>query len=161
MIAPASTPFQSEAEYRLAIDGVIALAEGEICVFDFDLGRMGLEQGSRLALLEGFVAAAPQRRLRVVVHDATRLSSNSPRLLGLLRRFPLALEFRQSPVDLRHLADCLVLADGRHGVIRFHADQARGKQVLQDPVELAPRLQRFEELWELSAPLALGTVLGL
>jgi len=30
-----------------------------------------------------------------------------------------------------------------------------------NPTELAGRLQRFEDLWEASAPLSLGTVLGL
>ncbi|RTL25977.1 MAG: hypothetical protein EKK49_19025 [Rhodocyclaceae bacterium] len=158
---PQVTAFHSEGEYRLAIDGVIALAQREICVFDTDLWRMGLEDKERAASLEAFLAGGPLHRIRVVVHDATRLGTACPRLQGVLRRFPMGIEFRQSPENLRHLADCLFLVDGRHGVIRFHVDHARGKQVLHDPAELAPRMQRFEDLWEVSAPCLWATQLGL
>ncbi|HTH39624.1 MAG TPA: hypothetical protein VL968_02465, partial [Rhodocyclaceae bacterium] len=84
-----------------------------------------------------------------------------PRLRELIRRFPERIELRQTPDELRHLADSLLLVDGQHGLIRFHVDHARSKRVLADPVALAGRLQRFEDLWEVSAPLSLGTVLGL
>jgi len=161
MTAAKSTPFNSEAEYSSAIDEVLLVAQKEICLFDPDLERLGLEEKGRAARLETLIAGAEKGRLRGVVHDASRLNAHSPRLQELLRRFPLSIEFRLSPENMRHLADCMLLADGSHGVIRFHADHARGKQILHDPVELAPRILRFEELWQASQPLPLTGVLGL
>lgn len=161
MAASSVQPFGSEGEYRAAIDAVIAVARQELCIFDADLFRIRLEERERATALEAFLAVGGGRRVRLVLRDTTRLESSSPRLLTLLRRYPERLAFRLVPENLAHLADCLVLADGVHGVIRFHADHARGKQVMADPEELAPRLARFEELWELSSPWDGGSRTGL
>ena len=156
----------SEAEYRSAIDELLGLAQREVCIFDRDLGRLALDAKYRSALVETFIAADSLRRLRIVLHDSAVVEGASPRLRELIRRFPGRIELRQTPDELRHLADSLFLVDGQHGLIRFHVDHARSKRVLADPApvnptELAGRLQRFEDLWEASAPLSLGTVLGL
>lgn len=161
MAAPSSEPFASEGEYRTAIDAVIAAAQRELCIFDRDLFRMQLEDKGRAALLEQFLAGNGERRIRIVVREPSRLVSASPRLQALLKRYPLALAFHQAPENLVHLADCLVLADGRHAAIRFHSDHARGKQVMNDPEEVEPRMARFEALWEVAAPCLWATHTGL
>ena len=160
-------PFQSlplitsEAEYRDAVDELLGLAQTEICIFDRDLGRLALDAKDRSALIETFITTDSLRRLRIVLHDSAVVEGTSPRLRELIRRFPGRIELRQTPGELRHLADSLLLVDGQHGLIRFHVDHARSKRIMADPVELAGRLQRFEDLWEASVPLSLGTVLGL
>lgn len=159
---PASAEsFSSEADYRAAIDAVIAAAQCELCIFDRDLGRMRLEDLERSVSLERFLGRNPAVRIRVAVHEPSRLAAASPRLQALLRRYSQSIAFRQTPESLRHLADCLVLADGRHGVVRFHADHARGKVLLNDPDEIVQRQRRFDELWEVSGPCLGAAQTGL
>ena len=55
-----------------------------------------------------------------------------PRLIALMRDYGTPVEVRATPEHLRHLADRWVLADGRSGTIRFHADHARGKCIADD-----------------------------
>lgn len=156
---PSSQSFASESEYRAAIDGVIASAQRELCIFDQDLSRLRFEERDRAALLEQFLSASAARRLRVVLRSESFVPG--PRVQGLFGRHAAAIELRRTPDALTHLADCLVLADGRHGVIRFHFDHARGKGVTENEGEIEPQLKRFEELWELSEPCVLGAPIGL
>ena len=153
--------FDTEAGYRAAIDQLIGLARRELRIFDRDLRRMALAESGRSATLAAWLAADPLRRLAIVIHDTDPVAREMPRLSELLRRWPGRIEFRQSPEHLRHLADALLLADRSHGVVRFHADQPRGKQLHHAPAELAPYWQRFDDLWELSEPCLSSTVLGL
>ena len=157
----AAVPFNSEAGYRAAIDATLALARREVRIFDRDLARMSLEVPARTVILEHFLSDAPHRRLRVVLHDTEVLERRSPRLMALLRHFGHLTEIRLTPDYLRHLADCLVLADERHAAVRFHADHARGKQLSASAQAVQPYWQRFDELWEASQPVSPGTTTGL
>ncbi|MFA6445478.1 MAG: hypothetical protein WCV99_24330, partial [Sterolibacterium sp.] len=100
-------------------------------------------------------------RLRIVLHDPEPLARRSPRLVKLLQRHPGAMEVRQTPKPLRHLADCFLLGDARHGVVRFHAQQPRGKSFLDAAEEAQPWQRRFDELWEVAAPCLAATRQGL
>jgi hypothetical protein len=140
-------PFDSEAGYRAAIDATIQAACLELRLFDGDLERLALDEASRNALLLAFLADDQSRRLRMIVHDPTPLRTRHPRLLNLIRLHGHQIEIRQTPDHLRHLADRFVLADASHGVIRFHAEHARGKQVSADTREIHPYWQRFDDLW--------------
>lgn len=160
-ISPFEERFDSEAGYRMALDAVIALAARELRVFDRDLQRMALADRVRAEALSAWLAADPERRLSIVIHDPDPVQRSMTRLTEMLRRLPGRIEFRQSPEHLRHLSDCLLLADRNHGVVRFHGDHARGKQLRHAPADLAPYWQRFEDLWEVSEPCLSGTVLGL
>ena len=156
-----SEPFDTESAYRAALDEVIERAELVICVFDRDLVRMQLDAGERASALQRFLTGTGQRELRIVVHDPVPLTLRMPRLLALLRRYEHRIGIRLSPDECRHLADCHLLADGVHGVRRFHIDWPRGVRVLDDADEIAPWRLRFDELWELSSPLSLVTTTGL
>ncbi|HEY6898723.1 MAG TPA: hypothetical protein VI279_15810, partial [Rhodocyclaceae bacterium] len=111
--------------------------------------------------IEDFLARGPDQRLRIVLHDIDHVEHYCPRLLALRGRFMQRLEFRQTTVELRHLRDAHLLADGRHGAIRFHMGQARGKHVSDDPVEIAPRWRRFDDLWDMSSSCLPATRTGL
>lgn len=161
MTARRITAIESEAGFRQAIDEVIPLAEKEIRVFSGDLTRMAPEEPERVAALEAFLAGDRQRRLRIVVHDPEPMAKHMPRFVDLAVRRGHMIEVRQTPENLRSLADRFLLADDRHGVVRFHVDHARGKLVLFDPKELGPWQQRFQDLWLASTPCSPSTTLGL
>ena len=153
--------FDSEAGFRQALDTAIAAAGHEIRVFDRDLSRMRLEERSRAEALENFLAADREHRLRIVLHDPEAMEQKCPRLLALRRRFSLTLEIRQSPDQLRHLADSFLLADHAHAAVRFHVDHARGRLMLDAAEDVHPFWKRFDDLWEVSLPCLPATRLGL
>ena len=161
MVEASTTAWTGEGDYRNAIDQVLALSQLSLSIFDRDLRRMGLEEKGRVEALAAFLGGNPARRLRIVVHDPAPLQDASPRLRSLIQRHSSVCECRQTPLELQHLGDCLFLGDQDHGVIRFHYDHARGKQIIASPVELAGYRQRFEDLWEAGIPLSLGVTLGL
>lgn len=146
-VEPIETPFFSEAGFRAALDAVIGAASREIRIFDHDLTRMMLDEKHRTEALEQFLAGAISRRLYIVIHDIAHAETLSPRLNTLIRRFPNAVEARESMASHKHIADCFLLADGEHGAIRFHRDHARGKLLLHAADQIRPWWQRFDELW--------------
>jgi hypothetical protein len=155
------TLLNSEAEYRQACDTVLSRTQHELLIFDHDLVTMQLDKKVRLDLLTDFLEADALRRVRIVLHDPGPLERDAPRLLQLIARFSHVIEARQSPDNLRHLADTHLLADGRHGVRRFHVDQPRSALILDDRTYIHPWQQRFEELWQLSHPCLRLNTTGL
>jgi hypothetical protein len=158
---PAYTLLTSEAEYRQACDTVLGRAEREILIFDRDLRGLQLDHKPRLESLVTFLATDHLRRIRVVLHDPGPLHHQAPRLMQLIARFSHLIDVRQSPDNLRHLADAHLLADDAHAVRRFHFDQPRSALVLDDPAYVHPWRQRFEELWGLSHPCLQLNTTGL
>ena len=151
----------SEAEYRQACDTVLGRAERELLIFDHDLRNLQFDHGTRLQLLSDFLAAERLRRIRIVLHDPGPLHRQMPRLMQLIARFSHLIDVRQSPDNLRHLADAQLLADDAHGVRRFHIEQPRSALVVDNPTYIHPWWQRFEELWELSHPCLQVNTTGL
>lgn len=158
---PAYTPLAGEADYRHACDSILALARREILIFDRDLARLRPDETARLDALARFLLTGAGAGIRVVLHDPEPLLRDAPRLMRLVARFSHAIEIRQSPDNLRHLADTHVLADECNGVRRFHVDQPRAALIQDDPNYIQPWCQRFEELWELSRPWSGATPTGL
>ena len=147
-----------EAEYREACDRILGLAQREIMIFDRELLALRPNDKARLDILASFLQGVGPQRIRMVLHNPEPLMRDAPRLIQLIARFSHAIEVRQSPDNLRHLADTHVLADENNGVRRFQYDQPRSALILDDPAYLSPWRQRFEELWELSQPcLSLNT----
>jgi uncharacterized protein YjiS (DUF1127 family) len=151
----------SEADYRQACDTVMGRAEHELLIFDRDLRSFQLDQNTRLQLLFDFLATDRLRRIRIVLHDPGPLHRQAPRLMQLIARFSHLIDVRQSPDNLRHLADSHLLADDTHGVRRFHIEQPRSALVVDNPAYIHPWWQRFEELWELSHPCLQVNTTGL
>lgn len=160
-MSPAYTLLTSEAGYRQACDTILGRAEHEILIFDRDLAALRLEDKVRLEALTNFIQMDGLRRIRVVLHDPGPVERSSPRLMQFVARFSHVVEVRQSPDNLRHLADTHVLADEGHGVRRFHVDQPRSALILDDPAYINPWRRRFEELWELSQPCLQLNTTGL
>ena len=158
---PLESRFDTYATYRQAVADAVTLARRELVVFDPDLRETGLESPDMEQALRAFLSAGRENRVRIVVHRPDEVERACPRLMAVQRLHGHGLSFRQSPEDLRHLSDCFLLADGRHAVIRFHADHARGKLLIEQPDEVSGWRRRFEDLWGLSVPAIASTTLGL
>lgn len=158
---PVYTLLTSEAAYRQACDSVLSKAEHQVLIFDRDLAKLRLDEQARLEAMASFLRAGGARKIRIVLHDPGPLERNTSRLMQLIQRYSHLIEIRQSPDNLRHLADTHVIVDEGHGVRRFHVDQPRSALTLDDPISIHPWRKRFEELWMLSKPCLSMSTTGL
>lgn len=153
--------FDTYREYSNAVSQMLEGAHGELCVFDPDLARTGLESSPNVALVERLLMSSRSVRLHVVLHDSTHLETRCPRLMRLLSQFSHSSEVRRSPDDLRNLTECYVLTGDDSGVVRFHRDWPRGKWFVANRDEAGIWRSRFMQLWDCSTAAASATRLGL
>jgi hypothetical protein len=148
------------ADSLAAIDEVIACAHQAIRVFDASLGA-AFDTPARAEKLRAFLVAGRAHRLLVALHEPESLVRDCPRLLALLRQFPMQVEIHRTLAQARNATDAFVLADDHSVWHRLHVQQPRAIVALHSPVDAIPIAQRFEEIWELSEPAVSATTLGL
>lgn len=135
--------------YAAALDRLLAIASEQIDIYDEDLSHLGLIAPARLEALQrvlhrGRNGNAPC--LRIAVRDATRLRREHPGLFGLLQTYGHVASVTETPEQLAHLRDNMVLIDQRHALIRFDRDQPRSKLLIDESDEILPYLYRFSEI---------------
>jgi hypothetical protein len=160
-VCPGDSRFDTYQAYREAVAMVVMQAQRELAIFDADLKETGLESRAGAEHLAQLLAASRGRQLRIVLHDPDHLERHCPRLVKILRDYGHVASLRRTPEHLRNLADCFIVADGRHAVIRFHADHARGKLLIAQDEQVCNWQRRFDELWETATVTSCITTLGL
>jgi hypothetical protein len=157
---PSQTKFTGKTEYQDYVDEVIALAQHEIRIFDQQLDK-SFNSLDRHDALRDFLLSNRRNRLRIVVHDASRIERVCPRMLELLRAFNHAMVIHETQPEAQNVYDLFVIADELHSVRRFHFNDLRGLYARDDPIEAHTLVERFEEIWEASAPAVAPTTIGL
>ena len=158
--SPTQIKFTGKTDYHNFVDEVIALAQNEIRIFDQQLEK-AFNSPARQDALRAFLLANRRNRLRIVVHDAARIERDCPRMLELLRAFNHAMTIHETLPEAKNVYDLFVVADEMHSVRRFHFNDLRGLYARDDPIEAHTLVERFEEIWEASAPAAAPTTIGL
>ena len=158
---PSRELIETRAAFQQGFDSILHLARRELCLFDESGIDFRLNSIERHALLEQFLLAGKKQVLRIAVHDILHFSTQCPRMQGLLRRFSESIEIRQTGEQIRSVRDTLVIADGAHLLRRGDSRQPRGVVLLNDEPGTLPYAQRYEEIWECSAPAVFATTLGL
>jgi hypothetical protein len=159
--APQRTLLATRHEYLEGLERLLGLAVRELRIFDPDLTEPDLNAAPRIARLRDFLQASRVQRLYIAVHDTDFVTRRCPRVLALLASFPRQMFVHQTEGEARKAQDCFVIADDRHAVRRPVAAQGRGVLVLDDPRDCGPMLDRFQEIWESSAPTVSPNVTGL
>ncbi|HET9580364.1 MAG TPA: hypothetical protein VFP44_21230 [Usitatibacter sp.] len=154
-------PLASIGESQAAIDEVIAAAQRTLRIFDISLANRGFGSPARIERLRQLLVAGRAHRILIALHDTEGLERECPRLLMLLRQFPMSLEVHRTMGEARNAMDPFVVADDQSVWHQMHHDQPRAIVALHSPSDAIPLMQRFEEIWELSEACALGRVLGL
>lgn len=149
------------AESLAAIDQVIAAAERTIRIFDITLSNRGFNSPARATLLREFLVRGRAHRLLIALHDTELLERECPRLLILLRQFPMSIEIHRTIAQARNATDPCVIADDHSVWHQLHFEQPRAVVALHSPVDALPISQRFDEIWDLSEPAVSATTLGL
>ena len=153
--------FTSWTEYQAAVDRVLSLATRSICIYDEDLVQLHLESDGRIERLREFLAAGHPDGLRVALRNSGPLRQRQPKTMATLTHLNHIAQAKQTPDQLAHLRDSMVIVDGRYAVIRFDRDQPRSKLLEDDPDEVAPYLRRFNEIWDEGGDTIGPTTLGL
>jgi hypothetical protein len=149
------------AESLEAIDEVIAVAERSIRIFDISLSNRGFNSPARTAALREFLVRGRSHRILIALHETELLERENPRLLTLLRQFPMSIEIHRTLAQARVATDPFILADDHSVWHQLHVEQQRAVVALHLPADALPISQRFDEIWELSEPAVSATTLGL
>ena len=160
---PASVyrPIFGISDSLVAIDEVIGAAQRTIKVFDVSLSNRGFNTPARAEKLRAFLVAGRNHRLLVALHETELLARENPRLLALLRQFPMSIEIHRTIAQARNASDPFVVADDHSVWHQLHFEQPRAIVALRSPADAQPIAQRFDEIWELSEPAVSATTLGL
>jgi len=157
---PQHQKLSGNAEYESAIDTLLERPQRTLRIFDRQLGT-GYNRIKRHDLLRSFLLRSRTNRLYIVVHDASGLVRDCPRVINLLRQFPDAIAINETEPQAKGVYDPFALADERDYVHRFHYDDSRGLLALDDPQGALGLSERFQEIWEASYSAASATTLGL
>lgn len=149
------------AESAAAIDEVIASAQRTLRIFDISLSNRGFNSPARVEKLRHLLVAGRAHRILIALHDTELLERENPRLLMLLRQFPMSIEIHRTLAQARDAADPFVIADDHSAWRQMHYTQPRAIVALHSPADVLPIVQRFEEIWDLSEPAVSATITGL
>jgi len=149
------------AESLEAIDQVIAEAHTTLRIFDVSLGPRGFNSPKRTEALREFIVAGRAHRLLIALHEPETLERDCPRLLGLLRQFPMSIEIHRTLAQARQAMDPFIVADDHSVWHQLHYTQPRAIVALHSPADASPIVQRFDEIWEQSELAVSATTAGL
>ena len=158
---PDYRPISGIAESQAAIAEVVASAQRLLRVFDITLANRGFNSPARTEQLRQFLLAGRAHRLMIALHDTDPLERDCPRLIALLRQFPMSIEIHRTLAQARNAADPFIVADDHSVWHQLHHEQPRAIVALHSPADAAPIAQRFDEIWEFSEPAVSATTLGL
>jgi hypothetical protein len=158
---PSYRPIHGTAESLAAIDDVVRAAQRTLRIFDFTLSNRGFNSPARTEMLRKFLVAGRAHRLLIALHEVDTLIRECPRLLTLLRQFPMSIEIHRTIAQARNALDPFVVADDHSVWHQLHFEQPRAIVALHAPADAMPIMQRFDEIWELSEPAVSATTLGL
>ncbi len=149
------------ADYQTAVDRLLAIACEKICIYDEDLASLKLESPNRQPSIKRLLQAGHGEVLRIAVRDATPLRQQHPMLQQLLTTYGHLAKAQETPPQLAHLRDSMIIVDDKHALIRFERDLPRSKLLIDEADELRPYLNRFRELWAEGGEDVSTTTLGL
>ena len=149
------------AESLAAIEEVIGAAHSAIRVFDTTHSNRGFNSPALAEKLREFLVSGRAHRIFIALHDTALLERENPRLLTLLRQFPMSVEIHRTLAQARNANDPFVVADDHSVWRQLHYEQPRAIVALHSPADALPIMQRFDEIWQLSEPAVSATTTGL
>lgn len=157
---PGARRLNGVTEYEAALDELIGSAAHTLRIFDRTLSRR-FNTPERAGLLAEFLRAKRTNRAMIVLHDASSVVRDCPRVIQLLRRFSHNLAIHQTLQAARHIYDPFAVADDMRIVHRFHYNSINGEAVTGDVAMTGLLTKRFDEIWQASAAAVTATTIGL
>lgn len=147
--------------YQTALDRLLAIATKQICIYDEDLTTLKLEATPRLAHLKRLFSSARPDTLRIAVRNGAPLRHQNPLLQNLLTTYGHLAAAQETPPQLAHLRDSMIIVDDKHALIRFDRDMPRSKLLIDEADELRPYLTKFREIWAEGGERIISSTTGL
>jgi hypothetical protein len=157
---PGERALRGFAAYEAALDELLANAEQTVRVFDRAIGR-AFNSPQRYESMSQLLRKRRTNRIYIVLHDTSNVVRDCPRLMMLVRRFSDRLRIHQTLPAARGVYDPFATGDDSRFVRRFHHDDVRGVAVIGDLANTRALINRFDEIWEASAPAVAATTIGL
>ncbi|MET0291853.1 MAG: hypothetical protein ABW136_05755 [Steroidobacteraceae bacterium] len=107
-----------------------------------------------LDTVKRFVLSRSFAKVRVLLHDASRMIGNSNRFVGMSRRLASCIEIRVVAPGWRASTQALLIADEKAIVYRPRSDSWTGVAGFNQPPIVRMHLQEFDQMWLASAPEA-------
>lgn len=151
----------SWADYQTALDRLLAFASQKIRIYDEDLSSLKLESEPRQSHIKRILQAGYGDTLQIALRNASPFRQQHPVLLKLLSNYGHLAAVQETPPQLAHLRDSMILVDDKHALIRFERDLPRSKLLIDEIDEIRPYLIRFREIWTEGGESVSATTLGL
>lgn len=151
----------SWGDYQAAVDRLLVIAGQKIWIYDENMSQIKLDSSPRLTEIKHFLARSKNNSLKIALRDTESLQRQHPLLINLLMLHQHQVVAQQTPAQIAHLRDSMLLIDNRHGLIRFEQNLPRAKLLIDEPDELQPYVTRFLEIWGEGGEQAGQTTLGL
>ncbi len=162
--APAGRVYEiltGNADASRAIDAVVAKATRHLRIFDHTLKDRGFNAPARFETLRQFLLHDRTAEIRIVLHDVDTVQRDCPRLMTLLRQFPVAVRINCTVGAAQQAHDPMVIADDAHFWHHLHYQHPRSVLTLDSAADAKGLVDRFEEIWESSEFGISATSLGL
>ncbi|MBL8518843.1 MAG: hypothetical protein JNM76_17910 [Betaproteobacteria bacterium] len=150
-----------DREALVAIDTVIATAKRTLLVFDIGLKVRGYNSPQRCEVLRKFLLSSRDNRIRIALHEPRGLEADCPRLLNLMQQFQSGIRIHQTMGVACSAEDPFVIADDAAYWHKLHYQHPRSVLVMHDLQDTLALTERFNEIWESSAPAQVGGATGL
>jgi hypothetical protein len=114
-------------------------------IFDITLANRGFNSPARIEQLRQFLVAGRAHRLMIALHETDPLERDCPRLIALLRQFPMSIEIHRTLAQARNAADPCRRSPTTHSVWAPDALPAAARRIvaLHSPSDAMPIAQRF------------------
>ena len=147
--------------YQVAIDRLLGMASHKLRIYDEDLVNLRLGDSGRLAQLSRLLQTAQPDSVKIAMRNAEPFLRQQTHLIQLFAPYAHIITIQETGQQLATLRDTMILVDDQYALIRFDRDQARSKLLINEPDELRPYIQRFEEIWKEPGDVIGTTSLGL
>jgi hypothetical protein len=151
----------SWTDFQMALDRLLAIACHKVSIYDEDLVTLKLESAPRLLHVKRVLTSGQDDALQIAVRNGDAVRQKNPLLLNQITTFSHRASARETPPQLAHLRDSMIIVDDKHALIRFERDQARSKFLIDEIDEIRPYLTRFKEIWSEGGENIANTALGL
>lgn len=153
--------FETLHDYHFALDTLLAGAQRQIRIYDWDLSDGGYETAERIELLKEFCKRGSGREIRILLADDSYLRQHAGQMMRLLSVWGHVLKIRVRDNEPPPAHDCFVLVDEKAVLKRIDKNNAHGVMYPEahgDAIDLG---LRFDHEWDHAPRRVSAHTLGL
>ena len=134
-------------DVRAAVVEIVGLANRGLTILTHDLEPQVYDHDDFLETLKKFILARSFARVRVLIHDPSRVIKTGSRFVTMGRRLNSYIEFRNVKPEYRTHAEAFCIADEHALVYRARAESWEGMSDTYEPAVARIYLSSFDTIW--------------